>query len=125
VSCEKTAEPIDLPFGHISATWTIRLNRLSAAAMLPYVNYFNQLLLLWLGRIAVRRCGLLLQTKWRGLSVGLSRSWALQKSLRCGLGVVRWGYTLAPPGEYNWPVHVWRRCGRFVELLVIISRLLL
>jgi len=27
------------------------------------------------------------------------------------------GCTLAPPGEYNWTVHVWRRCGLFVRLL--------
>jgi len=30
---------------------------------------------------------------------------------------VRWGCTLAQPGEYDWTVHVWRRCGLFVKLL--------
>jgi len=30
---------------------------------------------------------------------------------------VTWGCTLAPPGEYHWPIHVRRRCGLFVKLL--------
>ena len=30
---------------------------------------------------------------------------------------VRWGYTLAPPDEYDWTVHLRRRCGFFVKLL--------
>ena len=53
VSCTKTAEPIDMPFGvwtrlaqgsmcyievHIGAIWRIRLNRPCAAAMRPYVK---------------------------------------------------------------------------------------
>jgi len=33
------------------------------------------------------------------------------------------GCTLAPPGKYNWTVHVWRRCGLmsnyFVHLLLL------
>jgi len=40
VSCAKTAQPINLPFGiggHIGATWQIQLNHLSAVAMRPYV----------------------------------------------------------------------------------------
>jgi len=55
VSCAKTAEPIEIPFGlwawmstgklayvlyggavHIGATWRIRLNRPCAAAMWPF-----------------------------------------------------------------------------------------
>jgi len=63
------------------------------------------------------------------LSPGLLQLWALQKSLnqsRCCLGCGLWraqgsmhyvGCTLAPPGEYHWTVHVWRRCGLFVKML--------
>ena len=62
-------------------------------------------------------------------SACLSRSWAPQKTLNrsrcrlgCGLGWVqlacsRWGCTLAPPGEYDWTVHVRRRCALFVKLV--------
>jgi len=38
---------------HIGAIWRIRLNRLCAAAMRPYVKYFDYLILLLLGRIVV------------------------------------------------------------------------
>jgi len=63
------------------------------------------------------------------LSPGLLQLWALQKPLnqsRCCLGCGLWraegsmyyvGCTLAPPGEYHWTVHVWRRCGLFVKIL--------
>ena len=67
-------------------------------------------------------------------SVSLSHQWALQKWLnqsRCHLGwwlgwsegstssivfagganVPTWAGTLAPPVEYDWTVHLWRRCG--------------
>jgi len=30
---------------------------------------------------------------------------------RCWLGCARGGCTLAPPGEYEWAVHMRRRCG--------------
>jgi len=91
------AELIDLPFGlwtlmgrrkqssvvfarwrqcaligwHNGATWRIRLNRASAAAMRPYGKLLWPFMLL-LGCItALARCGLLLQTEYLGLSVGL------------------------------------------------------
>jgi len=62
-------------------------------------------------------------------SIGLSRSWVLQKRLnrsRCRLGcelrwvkdaIIRWGCTLALPGEYDWTVRVRRRCSLYVKLL--------
>ena len=58
LSCAKTAESIDVPFGmwtrvgarkhvldglHIGANWRIRLNRLCAAAMRPYVKLLSPL----------------------------------------------------------------------------------
>ena len=66
MSCAKTAEPIEMPFGmwtwvglrkrvldgvHIGATWEIQLNRPCVAAMRPYVKLLCSLVLL--GRIAV------------------------------------------------------------------------
>ena len=60
---EKTAEPIEMPFGiwtqvgtgkhvlggvHTSATWQIPLNRQRAAAMRPVVKLLDHLLLLLL-----------------------------------------------------------------------------
>jgi len=71
VSCAKTAEPIDLPFGlwtrvgprkhkfnrvrrhalmggHIGAIWRIRLNHSSAAAMRPYVKLLWSLVITFL-----------------------------------------------------------------------------
>jgi len=58
VSYAKTAEPIEMPFyglaggpkeacvtwGHVGATWRIRLNRPCAAAMRPYVKLFSPLI---------------------------------------------------------------------------------
>jgi len=29
---------------------------------------------------------------------------------------IRWGCTVAQPGEYDWTVHVRRRCDRFIKL---------
>ena len=58
---------------YICATWRIRLNHPPAAVMQP----FDHLLLF--GHIAtLARCGLLLQMKYRGLSVSLSWPWTLQ-----------------------------------------------
>jgi len=34
-----------------------------------------------------------------------------------GEASIRWGWTLTPLGEYDWIVHVRRRCGLFVKLL--------
>jgi len=57
-----------------------------------------------LGRIAVYyvcRCGLLLPTEQRDMSVGLS------VCLSVGLS----HYYALPPGEYDWTTRLWRRCG--------------
>jgi len=135
MSCAKTAEPIDLPFGcglgrakrstnsivfvrwrqravmgGYTATWRIRLNRPTAAAMRPYVKLLRPLVIIIKPQRStmydvVRRCGLLLQTEERGRSVGLSvtivspAKKGLNRS-RCpfdyGLGwvqgsIIRWG----------------------------------
>jgi len=53
------------PHGHIGATWRIRVNRPSAAAIWPYVKLLQSLLVIRPHRSTiVRRCGLLLPTEY-------------------------------------------------------------
>jgi len=71
-----------------------------------------------------------LEGKWRPIvKCRDSLPWAVQKQLkqsRCHLVVdsggsreacIGWACTLSPPGEYDWTVHVRRRCVLFVKLL--------
>ena len=73
--------------------------------------------------------GAILRRKgWPIVNCGDAMPWAVQKWLNqsswrsaCGLGWTQGAYidgcALAPPGKYNWTVHVWQRCSLNLKLL--------
>jgi len=109
---------------YISVTWLIQMDRQCAAAMLPYINDFDHLLLFcchsWAAlQYYVRRCGMF-------LSVCHVREPCNRLTVRDTIWVVdlggfegaciRWGWILAPRGKYKWTVHVRQQCGLSVKL---------
>jgi len=72
VSCVKTVEPIEVPFGiwtrvgprkhvlevNVGASWRIRLNRPCAAAMRPFIKLLSRLVDLRAAAVATTGCSL-------------------------------------------------------------------
>jgi len=103
VSCAETAEPIDLPF----ELWT-RVGRRKHEC-----NRIRQMAPTYLTTL----CRGLCENGWTDrfavsvADLGRLKEAQVQSYSPGGASVPTWEATLAPPGEYDWTVHLLRWCG--------------
>jgi len=103
MSCAETAEPIDSPFG----MWTSvgqrkhKFNRIHQVAPMYPMTLCRELCKnSWTDQFAI----------WV-VDSGRPKEAQVKSYLPGGANVPTWEGTLAPPGEYDWIVHLRRRCG--------------